>query len=62
MPIGDDTDPIGYLIYLTDFPSGTHGPRQVGDLYRVRYEMEFDNKLDKSGAQLDQIRAITRAR
>jgi hypothetical protein len=51
--------PTGYLIYLTNLPRGTHGPRQVGDLYRVRYEIEIDNKLDKSGAQLDQIRATT---
>jgi len=51
--------PAGYLIYLTNLPRSTHGPRQVGDLYRVRYEIELDNKLDKSGAQLDQIRATT---
>lgn len=51
--------PSGYLIYLTNLPRSTHGPRQVGDLYRVRYEIEIDNKLDKSGAQLDQIRATT---
>jgi hypothetical protein len=53
--------PEGYLIYLTNLPQGTHGPRQVGDLYRVRFEIELDNKLDKSGAQLDQIRATTDA-
>lgn len=51
--------PSGYLIYLTNLPRSTHGPRQVGDLYRIRYEIELDNKLDKSGAQLDQIRATT---
>ena len=51
--------PKGYLIYLTNLPRGTHGPRQVGDLYRVRYEIELDNKLDKSGGQLDQVRATT---
>ena len=51
--------PKGYLIYLTNLPRGTHGPRQVGCLYRVRYEIELDNKLDKSGGQLDQIRATT---
>jgi hypothetical protein len=51
--------PTGYLIYLTNLPRNTHGPRQVGDLYRVRYEIEIDNKLDKSGAQLDQIRATS---
>jgi putative transposase len=51
--------PKGYLIYLTNLPRGTHGPHKIGDLYRVRYEIEIDNKLDKSGAQLDQIRATT---
>jgi hypothetical protein len=51
--------PRGYLIYLTNLPRNTHGPHQVGDLYRVRYEIELDNKLDKSGGQLDQIRATT---
>lgn len=51
--------PEEYLIYLTNLPRGTHGPKQVGDLYRVRWEIESDNKLDKSGAQLDQIRATT---
>lgn len=51
--------PKGYLIYLTNLPRRNHGPYQVGDLYRVRYEIELDNKLDKSGAQLDQIRATT---
>lgn len=51
--------PSGYLIYLTNLPRETHGPEQVGDLYRVRWEIEMDKKLDKSGAQLDQIRATT---
>jgi putative transposase len=51
--------PKGYLIYLTNLPRGTHGPHKVGDLYRVRYEIELDNKLDKSAAQLDQIRSTT---
>ncbi len=51
--------PDDYLVYLTNLSRGTHGPRQVGDLYRVRYEIEIDNKLDKSGAQLDQIRATS---
>jgi len=51
--------PSGYLIYLTNLPPKTHGPEQVGDLYRIRWEIELDNKLDKCGAQLDQIRATT---
>lgn len=51
--------PEGYLAYLTNLARGTHGPHQVGELYRVRWEIELDNKLDKSGARLDQIRATT---
>ena len=51
--------PEGYLIYLTNLPRDTHGPKKVGALYRVRWEIEGDNKVDKSGAQLDQIRATT---
>ena len=51
--------PDGYLAYLTNLARGTHGPHQVGELYRVRWEIESDNKLDKSGGRLDQIRATT---
>lgn len=51
--------PDGYLAYLTNLARVTHGPHQVGDLYRVRWEIEMDNKLDKSGSRLDQIRATT---
>lgn len=51
--------PDGYLSYLTNLARGTHGPHQVGELYRVRWEIESGNKLDKSGARLDQIRATT---
>ncbi|MCK5803359.1 MAG: IS4 family transposase [Lentisphaeria bacterium] len=51
--------PDGYLSYLTNLARGTHGPHQVGELYRVRWEIESDNKLDKSGSRLDQIRATT---
>lgn len=48
-----------YRSYLTNLPRNTHGPHQVAQLYRVRYEIELDNKLDKSTARLDQIRATT---
>lgn len=51
--------PDGYLAYLTNLARVTHGPHQVGDLYRVRWEIEMDNKLDKSGSRLDQIKATT---
>ena len=65
--------PDGYLAYLTNLDRGTHGPHQVGDLYRVRWEIETDNKLDtpnhfvgaaecaESGARLDQIRSTTQS-
>jgi hypothetical protein len=39
--------PRGYCFYLTNLSPRT-GPRQVADLYRVRWEIESDNKLDKS--------------
>lgn len=48
--------PKGYCFYLTNLPPRT-GPRQVADLYRVRWEIESDNKLDKSCLNLDEIGA-----
>ncbi len=50
--------PKGYCFYLTNLP-GNIGPRQVADLYRVRWEIESDNKLDKSCLNLDKIGART---
>ena len=47
-----------YGFYLTNLPA-TVGPRQIADLYRVRWEIESDNKLDKSCHALDQIGAQT---
>jgi len=49
--------PKGYCFFLTNLPRKTHGPHQVGDLYRVRWEIEVDNKVDKAGARLDEITA-----
>jgi hypothetical protein len=49
--------PKGYCFFLTNVPRKTHGPHQVGDLYRVRWEIEVDNKVDKAGARLDEITA-----
>jgi putative transposase len=49
--------PKGYCLFLTNLPRKTHGPLQVGDLYRVRWEIEIDNKLDKTGAHIDRITA-----
>ena len=47
--------PKGYCFFLTNLARRTHGPKQVGDLYRVRWEIEVDNKVDKAGAKLDEI-------
>jgi hypothetical protein len=47
--------PKGYCFFLTNLSRKTHGPHQVGDLYRVRWEIEVDNKVDKAGARLDEI-------
>ena len=45
-----------YCFFLTNLPA-TVGPRQVADLYRVRWEIEINNKLDKSSHRLDEIDA-----
>ena len=46
----------GYRFYLTNV--GRHlGPHQLADLYRVRWEIETNNKLDKSSHRLEQIDA-----
>ena len=50
--------PKGYCFYLTNLPAAV-GPRQVADLYRVRWEVESDNKLDKSCLRLDEVGART---
>jgi len=47
----------GYTFFLTNLSRRTHGPLQVGQLYRVRWEIEVDNKVDKTGAQIDRIAA-----
>jgi putative transposase len=48
--------PKGYCFFLTNLPPRV-GPRQVADLYRVRWEVELSIKLDKSVHRLDQIDA-----
>jgi hypothetical protein len=45
-----------YGFYLTNLPASI-GPLQIGDLYRVRWEIESNNKLDKSCYRLDEIDA-----
>ena len=48
--------PKGYCFFLTNLPPRI-GPRQVADLYRVRWEVERSIKLDKSVHRLDAIDA-----
>lgn len=48
----------GYHFYLTNLPRKV-GPLQIADLYRARWEIEQDNKLDKSCHNLDEIHART---
>ena len=50
--------PKGWCWYLTNLPR-TATPAQILDLYRVRWEIESDNKLDKSCLRLDEIKART---
>jgi putative transposase len=48
--------PKGYGFFLTNLPPQI-GPRQVADLYRVRWEVERSIRLDKSVNRLDAIDA-----
>jgi hypothetical protein len=50
--------PKGYCFFLTNLEASV-APRSVADLYRVRWEIELDNKLDKSCSRLDEITART---
>jgi Transposase DDE domain len=50
--------PKGYCFFLTNLEPAV-APRTVADLYRVRWEIELDNKLDKSCSRLDEITART---
>ena len=47
-----------YRYYLTNLPR-THTPEKVSTLYRVRWEIELDNKLDKTNFHMDEIAART---
>jgi putative transposase len=53
-PMPDGT----YRFYLTNLPREV-GPHQIADIYRVRWEIESDNKLDKSCNHLDSVQAQT---
>jgi hypothetical protein len=48
--------PTGSCFFLTNLPARL-GPRQVADLYRVRWEVELSIRLDKSVHRLDAIDA-----
>lgn len=50
----------GYHFYLTSLPK-RFTPLQISDLYRVRWEIESDNKIDKSCSHLGEIGARTQA-
>lgn len=64
--VGPDGDPIPmrlvgvpmdkeYAYFLTNVPRSTHTWDEIGMLYRLRWSIELDNKLVKSGCQLDEI-------
>ena len=48
--------PKGYGVFLTNLPPRI-GPRQVADLYRVRWEIELSIRLDQSVNRWDAIDA-----
>lgn len=50
--------PKGWCWYLTNLDRSAT-PQQILDLYRVRWEIEANNKLDKSCLRLDEISART---
>lgn len=50
--------PRGWSWLLTNLPRSVT-PAQVKDLYRIRWEIESDNKLDKDCFRLDEISATT---
>lgn len=65
---GPDTDPLpvrlvgvpmdkDYGYFLTNLPRSTHTLAEVAMLYRLRWTIEIDNKLTKTGCQLDEITA-----
>jgi len=49
--------PHSYHWCITLLPREAVAPELVCQLYRARWEIELDNKRDKGGARLDQIRA-----
>ena len=47
-----------YRFFITSLPAAL-GPRQVSELYRSRWEIETDNRLNKSCFNLDEIGSRT---
>lgn len=50
----------GRVAFLTTLPRTTHTYAQVGLLYRLRWNIELDNKISKSILNIDEIDARTR--
>jgi hypothetical protein len=67
VPVGGASNPLHLRLVGVQTPKGDGffrmylpprvGPRQVADLYRVRWEVELSMKLDTSGQRLDAIDA-----
>jgi hypothetical protein len=49
----------GHCVFLTNLPRSTHSYALVGLIYRLRWCIEVDNKLNKSAFQLENIEAKT---
>ena len=51
--------PEGWRAFLTTLPRATHTREEVAMIYRLRWSIELQNKLAKTGCQLDEITAQT---
>ena len=51
--------PEGLRAFLTNLPRSTHSAAEVTMLYRLRWGVELQNKLAKTGCQLDEVTAKT---
>jgi hypothetical protein len=50
-----ETPEKALCVFLTNLPRKTHSANVVGDIYRLRWEIEKSNKLDKSDFCLDDL-------
>ena len=55
--VGVPTADKGFLLFLTNLSRSTHSPEDVATLYRLRWNIELDNKLNKSPFRLDPVTA-----